>query len=428
MFRGRRRLLVLLSAAVLAVAAAAAGVAALVANQPPGDVSNPDVPFAEETPTPTATPEPAPKRRAKSFAWPRYGYTKDHRRTFDPPKPLHPPFNTRWKRKAPALLEFPPVLTGKVLYQLADNGVLTATAINKGRRKWRRKIGHLSASTPAVDGRHLIATVLERSRGVPRGRIVSMRLRDGGIRWKRELPSRSESSPLVHEGRVYFGTEDGTLFCLAARTGRIVWRYKAAGAIKASPTLSGGNLYFGDYGGQVQAVRIKDGRRVWAEPVGRRAVGDGEFYATAAVAFGRVYVGATDGRMYSLSAQDGRLAWAHQTGNYVYSSPAVTRVAGRGPTVFFGSYDGVFYALDARTGNRRWIHRSGGRISGGPTVIGDVVYYANLGRSLTFGLGTGTGRVMVRFKLGGYDPVISDGRHLFVTGRRSLTAYLPRNR
>jgi hypothetical protein len=82
---------VLLSAAVLALAAAAAGVAALMANQQPGDVSNPDVPFAEETPTPTATPEPAPKRRAKSFAWPRYGYTKDHRRSFDPPKPLHPP-------------------------------------------------------------------------------------------------------------------------------------------------------------------------------------------------------------------------------------------------------------------------------------------------------------------------------------------------
>jgi hypothetical protein len=45
----------------------------------------------------------------------------------------------------------------------------------QGPPAWRRKIGHLSASTPAVDGKHLIATVLERARGVPRGRIVSMR-------------------------------------------------------------------------------------------------------------------------------------------------------------------------------------------------------------------------------------------------------------
>jgi outer membrane protein assembly factor BamB len=157
-------------------------------------------------------------------------------------------------------------------------------------------------------------------------------------------------------------------------------------------------------------------------------VGDGEFYATAAVAFGRVYVGATDGRMYSLSAQDGRLAWAHQTGGYVYSSPAVTRVAGRGPTVFFGSYDGVFYALDARTGEppldpplRRADLRGPDRhrrrrLLREPRPVADL-------RARH-----GTGREMVRFKLGGYDPVISDGRHLFVTGRRSLTAYLPRNR
>ncbi len=430
MLRGRRRLLLLLTAAVVLVAGA--GVAAYVVTRPPGDVSNPDVQFVEETPTPTptATPEPRERdrRRTPAFRWPRYGYTKDHRRFYDPPRPVRGPFKALWKRKAPALLEFPPSIARGALFQLADNGVLISTGIEKGRIRWRRKVGHLSASTPAIEGSRLYATILERSPRVAKGRIVALRLRDGAVRWRRELPSRSESSPLVHDGRVYFGTEDGTLYCLRARTGAVVWTYRAAGAIKASPTLSGGNLYFGDYGGQVQAVRASNGRRVWVNPVGRRALRGGEFYATAALAFGRVYVGATDGRMYSLSARDGRLAWARQTGNYVYSSPAVKAVPERGPTVFFGSYDGTFYALDARSGATRWTHRSGGKISGGPTIIGDVVYYADLGRSRTYGLGTVTGRVVFSRKQGGYDPVVSDGRHLFLTGRRSLTALLPRSR
>jgi outer membrane protein assembly factor BamB len=129
--------------------------------------------------------------------------------------------------------------------------------------------------------------------------------------------------------------------------------------------------------------------------------------------------------MYSLSSRDGKLAWAHQTGNYVYSSAAVDNVRGLGPTIFFGSYDGVFYAADARSGRIRWRHNSGGKISGSPTIIGDTVYFSDLGRSRTIGLRTRTGAVGFRQLQGGYDPVISDGKYLFLTGRFSLSGFLP---
>ena len=145
-------------------------------------------------------------------------------------------------------------------------------------------------------------------------------------------------------------------------------------------------LYFGAYGGSVHAVRARDGQRIWSNSAGKGLLRSGNFYATAAVAFGRVYIGATDGRAYSFSAKDGRVAWAHQTGRYVYSSAAVKNVDGAGPMVFFGSYDGTFYALDARSGKVRWRHRSGGKISGSPTIIGDTVYFADLGRAITIGL------------------------------------------
>jgi outer membrane protein assembly factor BamB len=417
----RRRTRVLLGVLGLLVVTGAVGAVLVLraATEPPGNVSNPGVEFEEESPR----PEPVPADRSQ---WPLYGYSKDHRRTYRPRSrlPIRGPWSKVWQRKASALLEFPPVIYRGSIYQLADNGVLYSVRKNTGRRRWRRDLGHLAAASPAIGGGSLYVPILERRKGLRAGRIVSVWL-DGRMKWSRDLSSRSESSPLLHRGRIYFGTEGGTLYALNAHNGRTIWRYQADGAIKGSPTLSNGKLFFGDYGGRVHAIRLSNGRRVWESDVAARALRSGRFYATAAVAFGRVYVGSTDGRMYSLSARSGRLAWARQTGGYVYSAAAVHDVPEVGPTVYFGSYDGHFYALDARTGGVRWRFRSGGRISGAATIIGKAVFFADLGKRTTFGLSLPTGRVFYKRRPGWFDPIISDGRHLFQTGHHTLIALLP---
>ena len=96
--------------------------------------------------------------------------------------------------------------------------------------------------------------------------------------------------------------------------------------------------------------------------------------------------------------------------------------------MFVGSYDGRFYALRARTGRTLWTYNAGGRISGSATVIGRVVYFADLGHRRTIGLGTRTGRVVFRRHQGAYDPVVSDGRRLYLTGNHTLTALRPLQR
>jgi outer membrane protein assembly factor BamB len=426
--RPRRRLL-LAALAVLAVLSAGASVAAWQLLGEEGDVLNEDVPFVDPAAT---TPAPAPRAgkparsRRRIVEWPLYGFDKRHTRQYRERLPLRAPFRRVWRHRAPALLEFPPVIFRDAIYQLADNGVLYSLNKNTGRKRWRRKLGALSASSPAVGGASVYVTLLERRKGVRRGRVVALRQRGGRIRWSRDLPSRTESSPLLHRGRLYLGSEDGTVYALNAHNGRIVWRYRATGAVKGSLALAHGKLFFGDYGGTVHAIRLRTGRRVWSEPAARRALRGGRFYATAAVSFGRVYIGATDGRVYSLSTRDGRVAWARQTGGYVYSSAAVHDVDGLGPAVFVGSYDGTLYALSARTGRTLWRHASGGRISGSPTMIGDTVYFSSLGRSNTAGLRARDGRVVFRYRHGAFDPAVSDGRHLFLTGRSSLTAFVPR--
>ena len=108
----------------------------------------------------------------------------------------------------------------------------------------------------------------------------------GKIEWSRELASRTESSPLVADGRVYFGSENGTVYAMDADDGNVRWRFRAGGAVKGGLALADGKLYFGDYGGRAYAIRESNGASVWRASTngGRFGLGSGNFYSTPAVA------------------------------------------------------------------------------------------------------------------------------------------------
>jgi outer membrane protein assembly factor BamB len=421
-----RRLRRGLLAGVAVLLVLAGGAVAFVLAHKPGDVSHPDVEFT--TPDPTTAPAPPPRPQAVDrFLWPTYGYRAERTRDFaDAPDYLRPHFRRGWTYRSGALLEFPPTIDGGSLYFLDDNGILRALDKTSGRIRWRARVGRLAAATPAVGDGHVYAVALQGIASAS-GRIAAYSARDGRQLWSKALPSRAESSPLLRNGRVFFGSEDGTVYALRARNGRTIWTYRASGAVKGGPALANGTLYFGDYGGKVHAVSAKSGHEVWSVGTSgtRFGFGSGSFYSTAAVAFGRVYLGNTDGRVYSFAASSGTLAWATSTGAYVYASPAVADTPGLGPTVYIGSYDGNFYAFDARSGARRWSYPAGAKISGSATIVGDVVYFSNLGARNTVGLNVRTGHKLFGFTDGAFNPVIADRRAIYLAGYTNLYELLP---
>jgi outer membrane protein assembly factor BamB len=383
-----------------------------------GSIYHPNARFVAE-------PPPALPRGPTRFAWPLYGYRPEHTRFFPAPAKVQPPFQVRWVHNEGSLLEFPPVLDEGRIFQLADNGIIRAIDKHSGRTIWARHLGRLSASTPAVLGSMVYVTLLERRHGGG-GAVFALNAVTGAILWSRILSSASESSPLVDHGRIFFGSQSGIVYALNASDGKVIWTYQAGGAVKASPTLKGGVLYFGDYSGNVQAISERTGRRLWLSGSEGALLGSGTFYSTPAVVYGRVFLGNTDGRIYAYDASTGRLDWAVQTGDYVYASPAVANAPGLGPTVYLGSYDGTFYALNARTGHIAWKFDAGGAISGSATIVGRTVYFADLRQYRTYGLDISTGSVRFEMGVGAFDPVISDGQNIFLTGYTSLYALAPR--
>jgi outer membrane protein assembly factor BamB len=417
-FPGSKRLRAALAALVVLLAAAALG-GYLYERHRTGSIYHPHARFVPQ-PTPTL-PASGPAR----FAWPLYGYDKDHTRFFPASERVRPPFKRLWAHNDGALLEFPPVIYGNDIFQLADDAVLVAVDKRTGRVIWTRRLGQLSASSPAVTANTVYVTILSSGHPASPGRVIALNSTNGAIRWWRGLPSPSESSPLIDRGRLFFGSQNGIVYALDDRDGAVLWTYHAAGAVKASPTLSGGILYFGDYSGHVQAVSEQTGRALWVSSSEGALLGSGTFYSTAAVVYGRVFLGNTDGRVYAYDAFTGKLDWAVQTGAYVYASPAVANAPGIGPTVYLGSYNGTFYALNARTGRISWQFDAHGRISGSATIVGRIVYFADLGQHRSYGLGISTGRVAFEADTGAFDPVISDGSDIYLTGYSGLFALAP---
>lgn len=380
-----------------------------------------------ECPPPCALEvEKEPERREviKTVSWPVYGYD-DQRTRYLPTKVVKPPFGKpRWRFDAEALLEFSPIVVRGTLYVIDKNAVTYALDARTGKVDWKRDIGTLNASAPAFADGILYAVSL-----TP-GQAVALRARDGKVLWRRGLPGRSETSPLVYGRSVIVGSESGDVFALDRKTGKVRWQVSTAGNVKGALALEDGVLYGANYAGEVFAIRAVNGDMLWESSTQGLSLGrGGPVYSTPAVAFGRVYLGSIDGRVYSFDADTGKLWWSHSTGDWVYPAPAVAETDRTQPTVYIGSKDQNFYALDAKTGEVRWQRDLHGIVLGAASVIGEVVYVSAIGPNIgTFGFDVKTGKKVFESPLGEYNPVISDGRMLYLTGTSKIEALEPKAR
>jgi outer membrane protein assembly factor BamB len=381
--------------------------------------------------TPHVTVPHRPRRHrvvVDSFVWPFYGYDAARTRSFPAPRGFGPPLRRGWHYHDFALLEFPPVLYHNAMFFIDYDGAAKAVDKRTGHRIWQRKLGTLSAASPAVDpGRGLVFfPLLSQTRGARlpgHGRFVALSTRNGRTVWSRSLPAGSESSPVVHGGNVFFGDAGGTVYSLRASNGHLNWTFQASGAVKGGLAYSAGELYFGDYASRVYSVSAATGHEIWST-----TLASGTIYGSPAVAFGRVFVGDTNHHVYGLSKTSGQVAWDTATSAYVYGSPAAANVRGLGPTVFIGSYDGNFYALNAASGATRWSHASGSPISGSGTVIGDVVYYGVLGVKNSIGLNVRTGHQVFFYPDGEFASAVADRHALYLIGYSTVYQMLPRRR
>ena len=343
------------------------------------------------------------------------------------PADLNPPLKQVWSYNDQALIEFPPAIADGRLYVVNKYSNVRALDAATGKVIWDLRRGKHYKGPPSdvtapVFGREQVFAAFED------GTLVSLDAKTANVEWKRKLPTRLESSPLVIGKTLYIGSDECTLFALNTANGKPRWTYNAKHTIKASPSFDRGRIYFGDYGGAMFALDAETGRLVWRNDTqSSPAGGEGGFYSSPAVANGRIYAARDDGTVFAFDQRSGHYDWSYETGGDVYGSPAVADAPGTaGPTVYIGSYDKHLYAIDALSGKRRWRYDVGGAIPGTAVVIGHTVYTSSFATGKSIGIDVRTHRKTFSYASPGYTPMVSDGRSLYLVGYYSLHRFDPK--
>lgn len=263
-----------------------------------------------------------------------------------------------------------------------------------------------------------------------------------GVKWSFKTGAAVVSSPVIRDGVLYIGSDDGCLYALDQATGAVKWKAETGGPVRSTPAVAGDAVYVVSYDGCLYAFEAATGARRWkyATAGERRFSAKGLhgikpreqvvpdawdcFLSSPAVVDGRVYFGSGDGAVYALDAATGRQLWRFATMNVVHASPAVAD-----GLVYIGSWDTYMYALDAATGAMKWKFKTGDDpenhnregIQSSATVVDGVVYFGCRDFHL-YALDGKTGEQKWKYKLTWINatPTVRDG---FVYASSSIPAY-----
>jgi outer membrane protein assembly factor BamB len=121
-------------------------------------------------------------------------------------------------------------------------------------------------------------------------------LTESGRLWHYDKIRRSISTPAVHEGLVYWPDFSGFFHCLDAKTGKPYWTHDMFAAVWGSPMVADGRVYLGDEDGDV--VIVQPGKEL--KVLGEMNMGS-SVYATPVAANGTLFV-SNRNQLYALVA------------------------------------------------------------------------------------------------------------------------------
>lgn len=251
------------------------------------------------------------------------------------------------------------------------DGDVVALDRNDGSERWRSRVTSEVLAPPVGAS----GIVVVRSAD---GAFTALQASDGTRLWGHDttlpvLTLRGASTPLLAEGVVIAGLDDGRLLLLDLVSGAPIGERRLALAsgrtemerlvdIDADPRLFGNVLYAVAYQGALGALDMLSGELLWSR----------EFSAHAGLAVDEraVYLPHTDGVVWALDRRTGDLLWRQEAlGGRQPSAPVAV-----GNHVILGDFEGYVHWLDKSSG--RIIARTRGDsdgIIGTPAVAGDTL-------------------------------------------------------
>ena len=220
--------------------------------------------------------------------------------------------------------------------------------------------------------------------GSPPTAVPDTVVHDGALIWTFTTGGWVLTAPVVADGVVYVGSDDGSLYALSAGTGEPLWSFATDDVVRSAPTVVDGTVYFGSNDNHLYALDAATGEELWRYDTGdwvqyRPVVGNGKVYFPAR--------GKLDRTVHAVDAETGNVVWVAES-PYPIDEGLVPSV--HGDRVYAqGAEYGAFYALDAATGGIVWQAEVSGYVESPPAVLDGVVYLTVINQAYAFDEATG---------------------------------------
>lgn len=160
------------------------------------------------------------------------------------------------------------------------------------------------------------------------------------------------AEPVISGDRVLQGTMEAYVYALYlpgyGSGERIAWKFRASGSVNSAVAVHDQRVYFGSNGGSVYCLDEAEGRLIWQFNVQQPEKKARKHFTTPVVRDDRVYIGGADRNMYCLDAATGEMHWKVEADDWIRSSPVVHE-----KELFFATISGRIYNVNDR-GKVRW--------------------------------------------------------------------------
>lgn len=185
--------------------------------------------------------------------------------------------------------------------------------------------------------------------------------------WKYGTGSGIESSPAVVDGKVFFGSKDGNVYCLDALTGVEKWHFVTGGDISCSPLVMDSRVYIGSGDEKLYCLNAEYGMEQWNFSTGGAVLGSPGHYGD------RLYFGSDDGHLYSIWPTNGTHSWNFSISDKrtdVWGTPAFLD-----GLLYIGDSSGRLVCLDAFSGEFLFDILTYGDIYSSVCIYGDSIFF-----------------------------------------------------
>ncbi|MGD8815643.1 MAG: PQQ-binding-like beta-propeller repeat protein [Acidobacteriota bacterium] len=146
-------------------------------------------------------------------------------------------------------------------FDAADGAMLWEFDTNPPDAQWPRTRNNVIATPVIWENKVFVANGQDPENGEGNGRLHAIDatgrgdITESGLIWRTEDIRRSISTVAIHDGLLYIPDFSGFFRCLDVETGEEVWMYDTFAAVWGSPLVADGKVYLGDEDGDVIVMR-----------------------------------------------------------------------------------------------------------------------------------------------------------------------------